>query len=422
MDDDDKLLRRFARSFGIDGEIPDEPEVVPDEPTTEADSRPGTLEETPYGHLRVIRRRLTTAYPYSTRPIEHLLTPATTGHSRYLKDPRLTGFNREEALFLDTETTGLSHGAGTVAFLIGLGWFEGDEYILEQLLLDDYDQEQAQLHRLLERLEGKRYLVSYNGKSFDRSVLENRLVIHRFMSHKEAHLRLMPHLDLLHVGRRIYSGLLENHRLGTLEEEILGFHRPDDIPGELVPQYFFRYLLSGIGEHIEGVLKHNFDDVLSLLHLADELLTRIDPDTLPEDPTIAINVGRLFADSDHTDEAIRFLEHGLGLHAPASGLQPPASPSSLQPPASSLRPAAKLLARLYRKAKRPWQDLVRLWQTVQTASPSVDALTELAKLAERSEKDLRKALALVDQALALTPDDEALLSRRQRLVKRLGPS
>ncbi len=395
------MLRRFARGFGLKDELPDEVEPDVAQESAVEDTRPGTLLATDHGPVRQLIEHRNTGYPYSPRPIEEVLRPCVTAHSQYLLDPRLAGFNREEALFLDTETTGLSHGAGTVAFLVGLGWFEDEVFVMEQLLLDDYDQEQAQLATLLQRLESKRYLVTYNGKSFDRSVLENRLVIHRFMTSREAHLRLMPHLDLLHVGRRVYRGLLENHRLGTLERELLDYQRIDDISGEMVPQHYFQYMLSGEGRHIDGVLKHNFDDVLSLAHLADHLLAIIDPAKLPSDSTIAGNLGKLFAASDHVSPGIKFLEHAL------------------ENPQEEAIKLARLLARLYRKRKRPPEDHESLWSKLRTAFPEDTApLIELAKLAERKKK-LTYALELTETALSMDPDDEKLWKRRARLVKRL---
>ena len=397
------MLRRFARGFGIEGELPDEVQPDPHPEAVVEDTRPGSLLDTGHGPVRQVVERRNTGYPYSPCPIEELLRSHVTDNARYLQDHRLAGFNREEALFLDTETTGLSHGAGTVAFLVGLGWFEDQEFVMEQLLLDDFDQEQAQLATLLERLEDKQYLVTYNGKSFDRSVLENRLVIHRFMTEREAHLRLMPHLDLLHVGRRVYRGLLENHRLPTLERELLDYLRIDDISGEMVPQHYFQYMLSGEGRHIDSVLKHNFDDVLSLAHLADHLLTIIDPARLPGDPTIAGNLGKLFAASDHLSPAIQFLEHALAT-----------------PPGEAIK-LARLLARLYRKEQRPPADHEELWSNLRTAFPEDPApLIELAKLAER-KKELVHALELTEAALALDPDNEKLWHRRTRLIKRTTP-
>ena len=47
--------------------------------------------------------------------------------------------------FLDTETTGLAGGTGTAAFLIGLGWFEGDRFRVRQYFMRDYHEEAALL-------------------------------------------------------------------------------------------------------------------------------------------------------------------------------------------------------------------------------------------------------------------------------------
>ena len=41
-------------------------------------------------------------------------------------------FNLRKTLFLDTETTGLAGGTGTSAFLIGIGFFYENKYIVEQ--------------------------------------------------------------------------------------------------------------------------------------------------------------------------------------------------------------------------------------------------------------------------------------------------
>ena len=383
-----------------------EPEVEPPADGTDdgGGDRPGVLVSTPYGAVRVIEERRTTAYPYSALLVEELLVPDVTSSAVYLRDERLHGFVREEALFLDIETTGLSHGAGTVAFLIGLAWFEDDEFVVRQLLLDDYDQEQAQLHLLLEQLAAHDYLVTYNGKSFDRSVLENRLVIHRFMSHREAHLRLMPHLDLLHVGRRVFGGLLENHRLATLEREVLGFHRPDDIPGEMVPQHYFQYMLSGCGDHIAGVLKHNLDDVLSLAHLAHTLLEQAAPQSAVPAPRVAFNLGKLHAAAgDWAHARARLCEY----------LESDENSPDL------LIKATDLLARGHRKTGEPPKTSIAMWRSVADRFPQEPLpWTRLAILYERGTKDLARALNCAETALSLTPDSDGARKRAVRLRTR----
>jgi len=398
------LVDRFKRFMPASGE-----ESAPVDPKSAEEpecTRPGELVRAGFGPVRSVEKRLETAIPYAPGMMREILTDSVTDRCRYLKDERLRGFRREHALFLDVETTGLSHGAGTVAFLVGLGWFDGDDFVVRQLLLDDYDQEPAQLDLLLDCMGGREYLVTYNGKSFDRSVLENRLVINRFMDRQEAHVRLMPHLDLLHLGRRVHRGKLSSHTLGTLEREVLGFDRGEDIPGELVPQFYFQYLMSGRGEHIDPVLAHNFDDIVSLVHLADALLRSIDPDSPPRDPILAFNLGKLFFNSGYPEQAVMHLEAALDL---ADSLSP-----------DHLLQAARRLARAYRLLEAPWQRSLRLWERIREVLPdSPGPHLEVSKLHEWKAGDLSSALSCAHTALELAPDDSSLSDRVARLTKRL---
>jgi len=174
-----------------------------------------------------------------------LLAASAVSGAAWLKDPRLAGFNRESAVFLDVEATGLFQDANNVAFLVGLAWFQDGEIRVEQLFMDSPEDEPALLERLLWHLDGRQYLVSFNGKSYDKTVLESRFVLNRLMDSPTAHLRLWPHLDLLHLARRIYGGIFPDCKLGTMERRALNFDRGDDVPGALVPQYYFEWLLRG---------------------------------------------------------------------------------------------------------------------------------------------------------------------------------
>ena len=84
-------------------------------------------------------------------------------------DPLFTGssFDLSQTLLLDTETTGLSSGAGTVAFEIGVGSFTPEGLLVEQFLIGDYSQEVRILLEIQKRLEGKTTLITFNGKTFD---------------------------------------------------------------------------------------------------------------------------------------------------------------------------------------------------------------------------------------------------------------
>lgn len=192
---------------------------------------------------------------------------------RLTGDPRLHGFTPDKALFLDIEATGLEHGAGTLAFMIGLGHIDpvDREVVVTQLILRDPDEERAQLELLWDLVDAFPYLVSFNGKSFDLSVLQARLVMNRLCTPREGELKLRPHLDLLHLSRSLYRGAFEDTRLQTLEKKLLGFARVDDMPGALAPSCFFHWLRDGDPRPLAMIAEHNRFDVLSMVALTQRL-------------------------------------------------------------------------------------------------------------------------------------------------------
>jgi uncharacterized protein YprB with RNaseH-like and TPR domain len=173
---------------------------------------------------------------------------------------------RGECLFLDTETTGLAGGAGTVVFLCGLGFFSGDELVIEQVLLRAFAEEAAALAHVAQRLAEHPALVTYVGKSFDRHRLAARMSIHRIA----ARVLTDRHLDLYHLARRAYRATLPDFRLRTVEESLLDVRREGDLPGAAAPWAFLSWLRDGTGR-IDRVLEHNRLDVLSLVTLLGAL-------------------------------------------------------------------------------------------------------------------------------------------------------
>ncbi len=398
------LLDRFKRLVTI------EPETAVEGPTTTTKDGilpsahnsgiPGEIKDTPYGPVRLIRRVEHLDYPDALPELSRVLLPETTRLAGILKDPRLAGFDRNHALFLDVESTSLSHGAGNVAFLVGLGFFEGNTFVVEQYFMDDFDQEMAQLHCVLERLKDRRYLVSYNGKSFDKSILESRFVIQRFMDRKEAELRLLPHLDLLHVGRRVLGGTLARHNLATVEEEVLGFHRQDDVPGSVVPQIYFGFLMNRDESLIGAVIDHNYWDIVSLAYLAHLLLRFLIPGVPHGQPTVDRNVGRLFLEAARPDVAVGFLESALDLSTDDDAVA-----------------AANYLAQARRKLNRDWSVQESIWRRAHTNAPDHPTpCEELSKCLEWGSKDKRSALHWAREALQRTPGgNESIHKRIQRL-------
>ncbi|NLW21499.1 MAG: ribonuclease H-like domain-containing protein [Clostridiales bacterium] len=175
----------------------------------------------------------------------------------------------ERLLFLDTETTGLSRGAGTLAFLIGYGQFVGHQLRITQVLMRDYPQEPQLLEDLMNRVAASHLLLTYNGSSFDLPLLTSRLTMNR----QRLGLDGQPHLDLLHAARRVYKLRLGRCPLTRLEEAVFGFSRENDLPGAQVPERYFSYLKTQDEGLLRDVLDHNRQDILTLALLFLRLAT-----------------------------------------------------------------------------------------------------------------------------------------------------
>jgi uncharacterized protein YprB with RNaseH-like and TPR domain len=174
--------------------------------------------------------------------------------------------------FFDTETTGLAGGTGTRAFQIGVGdWFDGG-FRVRQLTMTTLAAESAMLDEFARWLDEDRILVSYNGRSYDAPLLATRYRLAR----RTSPLVGLPHLDLLHPARRRYRGRWENCRLATIEREVLGIVREDDLPGSEAPRAWLDYLRGGSARDLRRVGEHNRQDLCSLAGLLLRLVGESD--------------------------------------------------------------------------------------------------------------------------------------------------
>src|SRR5467141_346176 len=174
----------------------------------------------------------------------------------------------EKWLFLDTETTGLAGGTGTYAFLIGLAWWDAGGLQVEQFFMRDFAEEHSLLQELSQRVAERPVLVTFNGKSFDWPLLENRFAMTRCIAAP----KLAAHLDLLHPARALWKLRLGSVRLAELERHVLdaprlGWHRENDVSSALIPQFYFDYLRGGSAEPLAGVVRHNQMDLRGLAAL-----------------------------------------------------------------------------------------------------------------------------------------------------------
>jgi uncharacterized protein YprB with RNaseH-like and TPR domain len=198
--------------------------------------------------------------------------------SLLILDPSLTNIVRGQTsdgplralprtIFIDLETTGLSGGAGTVAFLVGCGYFDLGAFQVRQFLLTSHAAERALLYAVAEFFKDADLIVTYNGKTFDVPVMETRWLFHRLQMPLDS----VPHFDMLHPARRLWRGRSAaldaddgGCRLSTLERTLFNVNRVGDVDGFEIPSRFFRFLRSGDPRPLEPVLEHNRLDLVSL--------------------------------------------------------------------------------------------------------------------------------------------------------------
>ena len=208
-------------------------------------------------------------------------------------------------VFIDLETTGLSGGAGTVAFLVGCGFFDLGAFQVRQFLLTSYSAERALLAAVADLFADADLIVTYNGKTFDVPVMETRWAFHRM----RAPLEEVPHFDMLHPARRLWrsrSGLSDDGgcRLTTLERVLLNMRRVGDVDGFEIPGRFFQFLRTADPRPLEPVLEHNRLDLVSLAAVTSRALRLTSGgEAACRDGIEALAVGRVLERAGEIDRA-----------------------------------------------------------------------------------------------------------------------
>jgi uncharacterized protein YprB with RNaseH-like and TPR domain len=251
--------------------------------------------------------------------VELLLRSRAAGHqlsARHACDP-------EKWLFLDTEATGFIGGAGNLAFLIGLAWWDSGGIQIEQLFMRDAAEEYSILLELARRIRKRPVLVTFNGKSFDWPLLVNRFQMTRTMEVPA----LKAHLDFLHPAREIWKLQIGSVKLGHLEDRVLGFEslgwsRREDIDSALIPGIYFDYITGG-SHRLEGVFRHNRMDLRGLAALAGRILQMLSPHSGPavvndHQALEWYGMARFFGRRGHHGIARQFCQCALEVGLPAA--------------------------------------------------------------------------------------------------------
>jgi uncharacterized protein YprB with RNaseH-like and TPR domain len=290
--------------------------------------------------------------------------------------------NAEDLVFLDTETSGLSIGTSTFAFMIGLGYFHQGQFRVCQLFMNSPHLEPALLVVLDRVLQERKIIVTFNGKSFDMPLLVNRHKFHR-IGHRFDE---MEHVDMLQLARKLWRDRLPSRRLGDLETYILNFHREGiEVPGWMVPMLYKDYLFSGDARPLEGVFYHNQQDIVSLAALfiySAELLN--DPTAYPEIHDIdIIAIARLYEDLGKYDQSIQLYEKGLQGDLPVQNY------------IDTLMRFA-----LLHKRQKNWREAIYLWQRA-VEFDQVEACVSLAKYYEHEIRDFARAISWTTRGILI---------------------
>jgi uncharacterized protein YprB with RNaseH-like and TPR domain len=296
----------------------------------------------------------------------------------------------EDLLFVDTETSGLAGGSGTLAFLVGLARFEGAALRIRQLFLTGFRGEAALLNAVAEWVQLHTTLVSFNGKTFDLPLLATRYRLAR----KDDPFAALAHVDLLHPTRNAFARCWQDCRLQTAEALLLGLAREDDLPGHLIPYAWFNFVRSRQAGEIPRILDHNYWDVRSLAALL-LALADVYTDPLPAGAD-ARGVARAYRRNGGDDEALRVLSSGC------EGLD---------------EKGLLELAALHRR-RRQWPEAIALWRRLE-ANGCLVAMENLAKYFEHACQDPQAALSYAEKLLENSPHSVSYRVRRDRLRRKL---
>lgn len=333
-----------------------------------------------------------------------LLAAAGTASSFLFPPPQ------EGLVFFDCETTSLNGGAGNLVFLFGLGYLEAGSIVLEQFFLEDFPDEAAFLQILADRLSPESTYVSYNGRAFDSQLLRTRFLLNGVPP------PIRRQVDLLYPSRKLWRRRLESCSLGSLEANVLGIERGEDLPGAEVPERYFDYLRRNDPSVLTPVFAHHLSDIATLVHLADTI-DRLALGVLELPPKVSDGFGlATMLCGGETEESRRrgvaaleaLLETGAGDVGPwRDGIY-----------------IARRLGRYYR-SRGDLAGVGRAWELVYRRTGSLEAAIEYAKYLEHRERRYADAHAVVESVLpeaANGPLEDALRYRQARLARRMVSS
>lgn len=365
----------------------------------------GEYINTAYGDVFVARVEHPREHHHGDTALASLASVSDDLLSRWARFPKPKQFNYRQTIFMDTETSGLASGSGTIPFLIGLGYYHGDHFRVQQFFADSPAVEEGMLDLVVDFVQSFDTLVTFNGKCFDVPQIETRYILKR----RSSPFARMNHIDLLYPSRQLWSGEFIDCKLQTLERQVLGFHREDDLPGSEVPEAYYRFLHHGDPDPLYRVFQHNADDITSLASLTYHLWNSLRSTGNKVHPKRALARGKVFGRLGEEEKSMA--SYSAAMEAPPSAVE--------------WAHAAMALSMIHKRRKE-WTEATRLWRWMIDRMDRFHLLpyVELAKYLEHKRHQLVEAEAIVEDALNRLPayrivECEALEYRLARIRRKL---
>ena len=373
--------RRARMSIGSMGSLPD-----------------GQVESTPNGKHYVIKNSYSVDHFHGNVRLDRMSPDDMSVLLELARCPH-EGLDRERIVFLDTETTGVQGGAGMCPFLIGVGFFRGDQFQVVQYFIRDFDEEPSMLLALGELLEQFDLIVTYNGRTFDLPLVENRCVLAR----QDSPFRHMSHFDLLFIARRLWRAGHGSCRLKALEEKLVGFGRGPDIPGAMIPRAYFDYLRTSDAAFLSSVFSHHIYDILSLAALAIYAADVVVKEPAPFDDALDVySLGKVYDRAGDRSKSVRYYE--MALISPL--------------PVAVRTRALERLSQLHRRSGDHGRSLQRCEELMAHSEFSFVGYEGASIYHEYRSHNLEVATKVLDEALDRTAGLSWMERRRARLQAR----
>lgn len=353
----------------------------------------GSYHETPFGRCFVAERVFPLDYARGGFTLGSIFQIPREAFAFLGKDETLRKMDINRTLFLDTETTGLAGGTGTLAFLIGLGYFGENEFNIKQYFIGDFSEERAVLYHLNKFGQNFSALITFNGKAFDWPIIRDRFILSRM----DLKMDIPFHLDLLFPVRRIWKERIRDCSLSSIESNVLGIRREGDIPGSLIPSLYFEYMNTKNPFPLKKVFEHNIRDILALVFITSKMGYML---TDPFGGFVTHNedfysLGRVFEEFQLYENCIACYKRVIK------------NTDNHQLKGESLKRLSFLFKRMGRM-----EDAVRIWEFLVKNRKVLDfnlyPYIELAKYYEHTRKDYNKAEELTVKALEIVRKKKAL--------------